>query len=140
MSGVKGENSLKLFGDHLDELTRLAEQIQQVMGQVRGVADAGVFKVNGQPSMVIDVNRARAARYGIAPADVNAAVQAAVGGAPVTQMIEGDRRFDITLAISGGRSFGARCRRSHILLSDTGWWAQFRYRRSRTSRSAKAAS
>jgi cobalt-zinc-cadmium resistance protein CzcA len=97
MSGVKGENSLKLFGDDLAVLTRLADQIQQVMSQVNGVADAGVFKVNGQPSMVIKVNRARAARYGIAPADVNAAVQAAVGGASITQMIEGDRRFDITL-------------------------------------------
>jgi cobalt-zinc-cadmium resistance protein CzcA len=97
MSGVKGENSLKLFGDNLTELTRIADQIVGVMGQVRGVADAGVFKVNGQPSMVIDVNRARAARYGIAPADVNAAVQAAVGGAAISQMIEGDRRFDITL-------------------------------------------
>ncbi len=53
MSGVKGENSLKLFGDDLDELTRLAGQIEGVMTQVRGVTDAGVFKVNGQPSMVI---------------------------------------------------------------------------------------
>jgi cobalt-zinc-cadmium resistance protein CzcA len=97
MSGVKGENSLKLFGDDLTELTTLSDQIQQVMNQVRGVADAGVFKVNGQPSMVIAVNRAKAARYGIAPADINAAVQAAVGGAPIAQMIEGDRRFDITL-------------------------------------------
>jgi len=97
MSGVKGENSLKLFGDDLGELTRLADQIQGVMSQVRGVADAGVFKVNGQPSMVIKVNRAEAARYGIAPADVNAAIQASVGGAPITQMIEGDRRFDITV-------------------------------------------
>ena len=97
MSGVKGENSLKLFGDDLTQLTNLADQIQQVMNQVRGVADAGVFKVNGQPSMVISVNRAKAARYGIAPADINAAIQAAVGGAPITQMIEGDRRFDITL-------------------------------------------
>ena len=97
MSGVKGENSLKLFGDDLNELTRLADEVQQVMSHVRGVTDAGVFKVNGQPSMVIEVNRARAARYGIAPADVNAAIQAAVGGAPITQMVEGDRRFDITL-------------------------------------------
>lgn len=67
------------------------------MSQVRGVADAGAFKVNGQPSMVIKVNHAEAARYGIAPADVNAAIQASVGGAPITQMIEGDRRFDITV-------------------------------------------
>ena len=97
MSGVKGENSLKLFGDDLNELTRLADQIDRVMSQVRGVADSGVFKVNGQPSLVVTVNRERAARYGVAPADVNAAIQAAVGGAPVTQMIEGDRRFDITV-------------------------------------------
>lgn len=97
MSGVKGENSLKLFGDNLDELTRIAGQMQGVMNGVRGVADAGVFNVNGQPSMVVDVNRGRAARYGIAPADVNAAIQAAVGGAPITQMVEGDRRFDLTL-------------------------------------------
>jgi cobalt-zinc-cadmium resistance protein CzcA len=97
MSGVKGENSLKLFGDDLDKLTMLADQIQTVMGGVRGVADSGVFKVNGQPSMVINVDRAKAARYGIAPADINTAVQAAVGGAPVTEMVEGDRRFDITL-------------------------------------------
>jgi cobalt-zinc-cadmium resistance protein CzcA len=97
MSGVKGENSVKLFGDNLDELTRIAGEIQTVMQGVRGVADSGVFKVNGQPSMVIDVNRERAARYGLASADVNAAIQAAVGGAPITQMVEGDRRFDITL-------------------------------------------
>ena len=97
MSGVKGENSLKLFGDDLNELTRLSEQIVGVMSQVRGVADAGVFKVNGQPSMVIALDRTKAARYGIAPADVNAAIQAAVGGAAIAQMIEGDRRFDITL-------------------------------------------
>ncbi len=97
MSGVKGENSVKLFGDNLDELTRVANQIVNVMGHVRGVADAGVFTVNGQPSLVIDVNREAAARYGLAPADINAAVQAAVGGSPVTQMVEGDRRFDITV-------------------------------------------
>lgn len=97
MSGVKGENSLKLFGDDLGELTRLADRIQQVMSSVRGVADSGVFKVNGQPSLVVSVNRERASRYGIAPADINAAVQAAVGGAAVSQMIEGDRRFDITV-------------------------------------------
>jgi len=97
MSGVKGENSLKLFGDDLNELTRLADQISGVMTQVKGVTDVGVFKVNGQPSLIVNVNRQEAARYGIAPADINAAVQAAVGGAPVTQMVEGDRRFDITV-------------------------------------------
>ena len=97
MSGVKGENSLKLFGDNLDELTSLANQIVDSMGQVRGVADAGVFTVNGQPSLIVDLDRQKAARYGLAPSDVNAAIQGAVGDTAITQMIEGDRRFDITV-------------------------------------------
>ena len=97
MSGVKGENSLKIFGDDFGELTRIANNVVNVMNQVRGVADAGVFTVNGQPSLVVEVDRQKAARYGIAPADINAAVQAAVGGAAITQMVEGDRRFDISV-------------------------------------------
>ncbi len=97
MSGVKGENSLKLFGDDFDTLSHLANQISQVMQSVRGVADVGVFRVGGQPSLLIRIDRAKAARYGLAAADVNATIQAAVGGAAVTQMIEGDRRFDLTV-------------------------------------------
>jgi cobalt-zinc-cadmium resistance protein CzcA len=97
MSGVKGENSLKLFGDDFDTLSRLANQIAGVMQSVRGVADVGVFRVGGQPSLLIRIDRAKAARYGLAPADVNATIQAAVGGAAVTQIIEGDRRFDLTV-------------------------------------------
>ncbi|MGO4515606.1 efflux RND transporter permease subunit [Terriglobus sp. 2YAB30_2] len=97
MSGVKGENSLKIFGDDLATLTDIAEKVQGVMSGVRGVQDVGIFKVNGAPSLVIDVDRAKAARYGLASGDVNAAVQAAVGGAPVSTMIQGDRRFDLTV-------------------------------------------
>lgn len=97
MSGVKGENSLKLFGDDFDTLTSLSEKIEQIMKSVPGVADVGVFKVGGQPSLVIQIDRAKAARYGILSADINAAVQAAIGGAPVSQIIQGDRRFDLTI-------------------------------------------
>jgi cobalt-zinc-cadmium resistance protein CzcA len=97
MSGVKGENSLKLFGDDFDTLSRLANQITGVMGTVKGVADVGIFRIGGQPSLLIRIDRAKAARYGLAPADVNATIQAAVGGAAVTQIIEGDRRFDLTV-------------------------------------------
>ncbi len=97
MSGVKGENSLKLFGDDLDTLTELSGKIEQVMKSVPGVADVGVFKVGGQPSLIIRIDRARAARYGIMAGDINAAIQAAVGGAPVSQVIQGDRRFDLTV-------------------------------------------
>jgi cobalt-zinc-cadmium resistance protein CzcA len=97
MSGVKGENSLKLFGDDFDTLTSLAEKIATVMKSVPGVADVGVFKVGGQPSLIIQTDRAKAARYGVLSADINAAVQAAIGGAPITQVIQGDRRFDLTV-------------------------------------------
>jgi cobalt-zinc-cadmium resistance protein CzcA len=97
MSGVKGENSLKLFGDDFNELTRNADAIAAVMAKTPGVQDIGVFKVNGQPNLVISIDRTRASRYGIMPADVNAVVQTAVGGNPVTQVLEGDRRFDLTV-------------------------------------------
>ncbi len=97
MSGVKGENSLKLFGDDLDELTKLASQIASVMTSVKGVADVGVLRVGGQPSLLVQIDRARAARYGLTSSEVNATVQAAVGGSPVTQVIEGDRRFDLVV-------------------------------------------
>ena len=97
MSGVKGENSLKLFGDDFDTLTTLSDKIAEIMRSVPGVADVGVFKVGGQPSLIIQIDRAMAARYGILSGDVNAVVQAAVGGAPVTQVIQGDRRFDLTV-------------------------------------------
>jgi cobalt-zinc-cadmium resistance protein CzcA len=97
MSGVKGENSLKIFGDDFDKLSELAEHVQNTMEKVRGVTDVGVFKVGGQPSLTIRIDRQKAARYGIEAQDINAAVQAAVGGAPVTQVIEGDRRFDLTV-------------------------------------------
>ena len=97
MSGVKGENSLKLFGDDFDTLSHLADQITGVMQSVKGVADVGIFRIGGQPSLLIRIDRAKAARYGLAAADVNATIQAAVGGAAVTQIIEGDRRFDLTV-------------------------------------------
>jgi cobalt-zinc-cadmium resistance protein CzcA len=100
MSGVKGENSLKLFGKDFDELTRIAEQIQKIMNSVPGITDVGVFDVTGQPSLLVSIDRVKAARFGLQPQDVNNIVQAAVGGAPITQIIDGDRRFDFAVRYS----------------------------------------
>ena len=75
MSGVKGENSLKLFGDDLDTLEATAGQIERVMQTVPGIADLSVFRSLGQPNVLIQVNRERAARYGVLPGDVNGTVQ-----------------------------------------------------------------
>ena len=97
MSGVKGENSLKLFGDDIEILARIAKQIMDVMGKVPGITDLAVFKETGQPNLVIAIDRAAAGRYGLMASDINAAVQAAIGGAAVTQILEGDRRFDFVV-------------------------------------------
>ena len=97
MSGVKGENSLKLFGDDLDKLEATAGQIERVMQTVPGIADLSVFRSLGQPNVLIQVNRERAARYGVLPGDVNGTVQAAIGGQVATQVLDGDRRFDVVV-------------------------------------------
>jgi cobalt-zinc-cadmium resistance protein CzcA len=97
MSGVKGENSLKLFGDDIDVLVAKAGEIHDVMAAIPGIADLGVLQETGQPELVISIGRAASARYGLMAADVNAAVQAAVGGVAATQILEGDRRFDFVV-------------------------------------------
>ncbi|HEY7788950.1 MAG TPA: CusA/CzcA family heavy metal efflux RND transporter [Vicinamibacterales bacterium] len=97
MSGVKGENSLKLFGPDIDVLAERARAIRDVMAGVRGIADLGVFQETGQPELLIAIDRQASARYGLAAGDVNAAVQAAIGGQAATQIIDGDRRFDFVV-------------------------------------------
>ncbi len=97
MSGVKGENSLKLFGDDIEILAKTAARVRDVMATVPGIADLAIFKETGQPNLVISINRPEAGRYGLMAADINAAVQAAIGGAAATQILEGDRRFDFVV-------------------------------------------
>jgi heavy metal efflux system protein len=97
MSGVKGENSLKLFGDDIEVLARVANQIMNEMGQVPGITDLAVFKETGQPNLVVSIDRAASGRYGLMASDINAVVQAAIGGSAATQILEGDRRFDFVV-------------------------------------------
>ncbi len=97
MSGVKGENSIKLFGTDLKQLEQTAIEIQAVMKQVPGVKDLGLFRLLGQPNLLIEVDRGACARYGLLVGDVNAVVQAAIGGQAVTQVFEGERRFDLVV-------------------------------------------
>jgi heavy metal efflux system protein len=101
MSGVKGENSLKLFGNDFGQNSPGSpSQISGIMQKVPGITDVGVFDVTGQPSLLISIDRTKAARYGLQPQDINNVVQAAVGGAPVTQIIDNDRRFDFAVRYS----------------------------------------
>ena len=97
ISGVKGVNSVKIVGPNLEVLTKLAEQVRDQMNQVRGIADLGIFPVLGQPNLNIKVDRAKAARYGLNSGDVNAVIQAAMGGAAATSVLEGDRQFDLVV-------------------------------------------
>ena len=100
LSGIKGANSVKIIGPDLQVLEKLATQVQQVMSQVKGVTDLGVFRVLGQPNLNITVDRARAARYGLNTGDVNTVVQAALGGTQATTVYEGDRQFAVTVRLS----------------------------------------
>jgi len=97
MSGVKGENSLKVFGDDIDVLARKAGEIRDAMQRVRGIQDLAILQETGQPQLVVSIDRPASARYGLAAADVDATVQAAIGGQATTQILEGDRRFDFTV-------------------------------------------
>jgi len=97
ISGVKGVNSVKIVGPNLQELTKLADQVRDQMSQVRGVADLGIFPVLGQPNLNIKVDREKAARYGLNSGDVNSVVQAALGGAVATSVLEGERQFDLVV-------------------------------------------
>jgi cobalt-zinc-cadmium resistance protein CzcA len=97
ISGVKGVNSVKIVGPNLEELTKLANQVRDEMSHVRGVADLGIFPVLGQPNLNIKVDRQKAARYGLNSGDVNSVVQAAMGGAVATSVLEGERQFDLVV-------------------------------------------
>jgi cobalt-zinc-cadmium resistance protein CzcA len=101
-SGVKGENSVKLFGNDLAALEKTAAKIKQVMSTVPGITDLAVLNSLGQPTVQIDIDRARAARYGLAPGDINATVAAAIGGQAAGNLYEegSDRNFPMVVRLA----------------------------------------
>src|SRR5712671_5897080 len=100
VSGVKGENSVKIFGRDLAELERLSKAVKAEISEVPGVTDPGVFNLLGQPNLVIKIDRAKAARYGFSIGDINAVVQAAIGGQEVTRVFEGEMNFALTVRLA----------------------------------------
>jgi cobalt-zinc-cadmium resistance protein CzcA len=101
-SGVKGQNSVKLFGNDLEALQNTAYQIKAVLEAVPGMADLSVFDAFGQPTVNIDIDRAVAARYGLAPGDINSTIQAAIGGQAAGNLYEygSDRNFPIVVRLA----------------------------------------
>ena len=96
VSGVKGELAVKIYGTDLKTLEAKGDAIVAVMQGIKGVADLGLFRVIGQPNLNFVVDRQAAARYGINVADVQDAIESSVGGNAVTQVLEGDARYDVT--------------------------------------------
>lgn len=97
ISGVKGENSVKIVGPNLERLTELAGEVRDQMGRVRGVADLGIFPVLGQPNLDITIDRDKSARYGLNTGDVGTVIQTALGGTVATTLLEGDRQFSVAV-------------------------------------------
>lgn len=99
LSGVKGENAVKIIGRDLPTIERLAAEIRRQMQQVKGITDLAIFHVLGQPNLDIKVDREKAARYGLNTGDVNTVIQAALGGAQATALLEGDRQFGVVVRL-----------------------------------------
>jgi cobalt-zinc-cadmium resistance protein CzcA len=100
LSGVKGENSVKIFGAELAQLQDLAHRAKTELEKVPGVREPGEFNLLGQPNLIIAIDRDKAVRFGIAVADINTVVQAAIGGQEVTRVYEGERNFAVTVRLS----------------------------------------
>ncbi len=100
ISGIKGANSIKLFGHDLDKLEQYAEAIKNEMKQVRGIEDLGIFHVQGQPNLNIFIDREHTARMGLNTGDVNTVVQAALAGTTATTLLEGDRAWNVVVRLA----------------------------------------
>ena len=97
VSGVKGELAVKIYGDDLKTLEAKGDQIVSIMSKIKGVQDLGLFRVIGQPNLNYIVDRQAAARFGINVADVQDAIQTAVGGNAVSQVLQGEARYDLVV-------------------------------------------
>ena len=102
VSGVKGENSVKLYGNDLQALTDTANKIKSQLATVKGITDLAVFTSLGQPTVQIEIDRARAARYGLSPGDINTTIKTAIGGDSAGDFYEpgSDRHFPIIVRLA----------------------------------------
>jgi cobalt-zinc-cadmium resistance protein CzcA len=119
-SGVKGENSVKVYGPDIRENEQYANQVMDVLSHVHGIADLGIFPSMGQPSVRITPDRRACSRYGLNTGDVEAVVQAAIGGQAVTQVLEGDRRYDLTVRWQPAYRESVEAIREITVSTDTG--------------------
>jgi cobalt-zinc-cadmium resistance protein CzcA len=97
LTGVRSQLAIKIFGDDLNELKRLSEQVAQIVKTVPGARDIRVDRLSGQQTLTIDIDRRAIARHGINVADIHTIIETAIGGSEVSQLYEGERRYAIQL-------------------------------------------
>jgi cobalt-zinc-cadmium resistance protein CzcA len=97
LSGIKGDNSLKIFGPEIDQLELIAEKAKNMLEDVRGIANVGIFHVRGASHLQFRVDPKKCERWGVMTADVNNVVASALAAAPMSTMVEGEKRFDISV-------------------------------------------
>ncbi len=97
ISGVKGDNVVKIVGPDLNKLEELAGQVKDIVRNIRGIEEVGIFNIMGQSNLEFRVDLDKCDRWGVSAADVNNVIQSAVGGKAMTTMIEGEKMFDITI-------------------------------------------
>lgn len=100
VSGVKAELSIKIFGDDMHKLQELADQTTDILSKIPGAADVGTEQLIGQPQVQITIDRNAIARYGLSVADVQQIIETALGGATATQVLEGERTFDLVVKLT----------------------------------------
>ena len=100
LSGVKGENSVKIYGTDLVTLQDKAKEVDSILKKVPGLADVGIFKELGQPTLNITVDRETSARFGMNVSDIQSAVQFAIGGDAVTNILEGEKTFGLSVRLN----------------------------------------
>lgn len=100
LSGVKGENSIKIFGSDLEVLDQKAHEVIKLLKQVKGIADEGILKELGQPTLNIEIDRERAARYNVEMDEIQTVVANAIGGTAITQLLEDEKSFGIAIRLN----------------------------------------
>src|SRR5512146_1968305 len=99
LTGLKSSLAVKIFGPDLATLESKAEAVQRTMATVPGITHISLVRELGQPSLSIEPDREKLARYGLNVADINALIETAVGGTPATQVIQGERSFDLVVRL-----------------------------------------
>ena len=120
VSGVKGELAVKIYGDDLRLLEQKADQIVGIMRNIPGIEDLGVFRVIGQPNLNFVIDRKQAARYQINVADIQDAIQTAVGGNAISQVLRGEERYDLVMRYQAPYRDTQDAIEKILLLSPTG--------------------